>query len=186
MDRENPGAASNARTAGGRRLSADAQRVLDAFLATATGTAAGILVDSGFSVRASVFDAVYRFLGPLFDVLSDYPNGQLVFASFIHRVPIVLIIGMLVGLFLRHFRYPRLLLCSVPIWFVYLVGRKLVFALLVLFGAGEDGVSTGFSGIQIISEFALYSMQYALLILVIRTTDSVLVQSARRKSAAAA
>ena len=182
MDRENP-AASNARAAGRIRLSPDVRRVLDAFVATATGTAAGILVDSGFSLRASIVDVVYRFLGPLFDVLGDYPNGQLVLAGLIHRVPIVLIIGMLVGLFLRRFRYPRLLLCSVPIWFACLVSRKLAFALPLLFGAGEGRGSAGFS--QIVPELVLYSMQYALLILVILATDAVLAQSVRRKSAAA-
>ena len=180
--RSNP-AAPNARAAGRIRLSPDVRRVLDAFLATATGTAAGILVDSGFTLRASIVDAVYRFLGPLFDVLSEYPNGQLVLAGFIHRIPIVLIIGMLVGLFLRRFRYPRLLLCSVLIWFACLVNRKLAFALPLLFGAGEGRGSAGFS--QIVPEFVLYLMQYALLILVIRATDSVLAQSARRRSAAA-
>jgi len=185
MDRDNPDAASNARTADSVRFSPDARRVLDAFLATATGTAAGILVDSGFSLRASIVDAVYRFLRPLFDVLGEYPNGQLVMAGFIHRIPIVLIIRMLVGLILRRFRYPRLLLYSVPIWFAYLAGRKLVFALMVLFGAGEGRVSSGFFPIQIIPELVLYSMQYALLLFVICVTDSVLVRSARRKSDAA-
>ena len=176
---------AEARIAGGVRLSSDLRRVLDAFLATATGTAAGILVDSGFSLRASIVDAAYRFLGPLFDVLGEYPNGQLVLAGFIHRIPIVLIIGMLVGLLLRRFRYPRLLLCSIPIWFACLVSRKLAFALPLLFSAGEGRVSTGFSPIQIIPELVLYSMQYALLLFIIRATDSVLAQSARRKSAAA-
>ena len=183
MDRENPDAASNGRTADGVRFSPDARRVLDAFLATATGTAAGILVDSGFSLRASIVDAVYRFLGPMFDVLGEYPNGQLVLAGFIHRIPIVLIIGMLVGLFLRRFRYPLLLLCSVPIWFACLVSRKLAFALPLLFGAGEGRGSAGFS--QIVPELVLYSMQYALLIVVIRAIDAVLVHSAPRKSTAA-
>ena len=185
MDRGHPDAAPHSRTTAGRRLSPDVRKVLDAFLATATGTAAGILVDSGFSLRPSIVDVAYRFLGPLFDVISEYPNGQLVLAGFIHRIPIVLIVGMLVGLFLRRFSYPRLLLYSVPIWFVYLVGRKLMFALLVLSGAGEGRVSAGFFQVQVIAELALYSMQYALLIFVIRATDSVLVQSARRKSAAA-
>jgi len=185
MDRGNADAASHSRSTAVGRLSPDARKVLDAFLATATGTAAGILVDSGFSLRPSIVDGVFRFLGPLFDVLSDHPNAQLVLAGFIHRIPIVLIVGMLVGLLLRRFSYPRLLLCSVPIWFAYLVGRKLIFALLVLSGAGEGRVSAGFSGSQIIPEFVLYSMQYALLIFVIRTTDAVLAQSARRKSAVA-
>ena len=176
---------AEARIAGGVRLSSDLRRVLDAFLATATGTAAGILVDSGFSVRASIVNAVYRFLGPLFDVLGEYPNGQLVLAGFIHRIPIVLIIGMLVGLLLRRFRYPRLLLYSVPIWFACLASRKLAFALPLLFSAGEGRAPTVFFPIHIIPELVLYSMQYALLLFIIRATDSVLTRSARRKSAAA-
>jgi len=185
MDREKPHAPSGARAAGGW-LSPDVRHFVDAFVATATGTLAGILVDSGFDVRISIVNAVFRLLGPLFDVFSAFPNGQLVLAGFISRVPIVLIVGLLAGLFLRHFRYPRLLLCSVPVWLVYLVGRKLVFALLILVGARGGGVSTGFPQVSIIPELALYSMQYALLILVIYATDAMLVRSARRKSAVAA
>ena len=174
---------SETRIAGNVGLSPDARRVLNAFLATATGTAAGILVDSGFSLRASVINAIYRLLGPLFNVLDAYPNGQLVLAGFVQRIPIVLIIGMLVGMLLRRFRYPRLLLWSVPIWFACLISRKVGFALLILVGAGEGRGSAGFS--HIVPELVLYSMQYALLIFVIRATDAVLVHSARRKSAAA-
>jgi hypothetical protein len=184
MDRENAHAASKVRIVDSGRLSPDARRVLDACLATATGTAAGILIDSGLGVRMSIVNAVYRLLAPMFDVLSEFPNGQLVLADFIRRIPLVLIVGLLVGLVLRHFRYPRLLLCSVPIWFAYLVGHKLVFALLLL--PGDGPASTRFSQTQLIAEFVLYSMQYALLIFIIRATDAVLAQSARRKSAAAA
>lgn len=164
-------------------LPPEARGVIDAFLATATGTAAGILVDSGFSLRASVIDVIYRLLGPLFNVVGEYPNGQLVLVGFVQRIPIVLIIGMLVGMLLRRFRYPRLLLWSVPIWFACLISRKLGFALLILVGAAEGRGSAGF--LHIVPELALYSMQYALLIFVIRATDAVLVHSAQRESAAA-
>jgi hypothetical protein len=165
-------------------FSPDARRVLDACLATTTGTAAGILIDSGYSVRTWVINVVYRLLGPVFDVLTAYPNGQLVLADFIQRVPLVLIVGMLVGFFLRYFRYPRLLLCSVPVWFAYLVGSRLVFALLLALGGGAGRVPTGFSQAQVIAQVVLYSMQYALLIFIIRATDALLLHSARRRSAA--
>ena len=179
-----PSLPAGAREAESAWFSPDARPVLDACLATATGTAAGILIDTGFSVRTWVINAVYQLLGPVFDVLTEYPNGQLVLADFIHRVPLVLIVGMLVGFSLRYFRYPRLLLCSVPVWFAYLVGSRLVFALLLAFGGGAGRVPAGFSQVQVIAQVVLYSMQYALLIFVIRATDSLLLHSARRRPAA--
>jgi hypothetical protein len=186
MIRENLHAAPGARVAGIGWLSPEMQRVLGAFLATATGTAAGIFVDSGFGVQMSIVNAVYRLLAPLFDVLSAYPNGQLTLAGFIYRIPIVLIIGLLVGLFLRHFRYPRLLLCSILIWPVYFAGRRPASALLLQIGDHGSGATSTFLQIDIVPELVLYSMQYALLIVVIHTTDAVLVRSARGRSASAA
>jgi hypothetical protein len=166
-------------------FSADAQRVLDACLATATGTAAGILIDTGFSVRTWVINEIYRLLGPAFDVLSEFPNVQLVLAEFIHRIPLVLIVGLLVGFLLRYFSYPRLLLCSVPVWFAYLVGSRLVFAFMLFPGGGAGRVPAGFSEAQIVAQVVVYSMQYALLIFIIRATDSALERSSRRRPAAA-
>jgi hypothetical protein len=186
MDRENPHAPPRARVADAGWLSPDMRRVLDALLATATGTMAGILVDSGFGVRMSIVNAVYRLLGPLFDVFSDFPNGELVLAGFIYRIPVVLIIGLLVGLILRHLRYPRLLLCSILVWPVFHLGQKLAFALLLLIGDQAGRAPPTFLQIKIVPELALYSMQYALLILVIYTTDAVLVRSAQRTAASAA
>jgi hypothetical protein len=186
MDRENPYAASGARVVDTGWLSPDVRRPLDALLATAAGTMAGILVDSGFSVRMSIVNAVYRVLGPLFDVFSAFPNGQLVLAGFIHRVPVVLMVGLLIGLILRNFRYPRLLLYSTLVWLVYLVGRKLALALLLMISDGGGWLSWSFFQFQILPELVLYSMQYALLVLVISMTDAVLVRSARRKPASAA
>jgi hypothetical protein len=177
--------AGDVRDAGTAWLSADARRVLDACVATATGTAAGILIDTGFSVRTWVINAVYRLLGPVFDVLREFPNGQLVLADIIQRIPVVLMVGLLVGFFLRYFRYPRLLLCSVPVWFAYLVGSRLALALLLLLGGGAGRAPAGFSGTQVIAQVMLYSMQYTLLIFIIRATDSLLVHSALRRSAAA-
>jgi hypothetical protein len=166
-------------------FSPDARRVLDACLATATGTAAGILIDTGFSVRTWVINEIYRLLGPAFDVLSEFPNVQLVLAEFIHRIPVVLIVGLLVGFFLRYFSYPRLLLCSVPVWFAYLVSSRLVIVLLPVLSGGTRGVPAGFSQTQIVAQVVLYSMQYALLIFIIRATDSVLERSSRRRPVAA-
>jgi hypothetical protein len=185
MMRENLHAAPGARVAGIRWFSPEMQRVLGAFLATATGTAAGILVDSGFGVRMSIVNAVYRLLGPLFDVLIEYPNGQLTLAGFIYRIPIVLMVGLLVGLFLRHFSYPRLLLGSILVWPVYLVGRKLASASLFLAGGHASGATSTFLQFDFVPQLVLYSMQYALLILVIHTTAAMLARSARRKAASA-
>ena len=106
------------------------RRAFAALIATAAGTMAGLLVDSGFGLRMSIINFFYRLLQPLFDVFSAYPNGQLVLAGFIYRIPAVLIIGLLVGLILRRIRYRRLLLLSILIWPIYLVGRKLVFLII--------------------------------------------------------
>lgn len=147
-------------------IAPDLRRVLDALIATAIGTLAGILVDSGFGVRDSIVNMVYRLLGPLFDVFSAFPNGQLVVATFIYRIPIVLIVGMAVGMVLRHVRYRRLLLCSVLVWLVYLVYGKLAMA-----------------QVGIIPEIVGYLMQYVFLILVIRMTHAVAEKSDRREPA---
>lgn len=163
----------------------DFRRGVDALVATAIGTMAGLFVDSGFGMRMSMVNAAYRLLGPLFDVFSAFPNGQLVLAGFVYRIPVVLLVGLVVGLFLRHIKYPRLLLCSIPVWPVYLVGRKLAIGLLLLVG-DAGGASPTFLQINFIADFVLYSMQYGLLILVIRATDAVLARSARRKAASAA
>lgn len=185
MTRENLHAAPGTRVAGIGWHSPEMQRILGACLATATGTAAGIFVDSGFGVRMSIVNAVYRLLAPLFDVISAYPNGQLTLAGFIYRIPIVLIVGLLVGLFLRHVRYPRLLLCSILVWPVYLVGRKLASALPLLIGDRESGATSAFLQLDFAPQLVLYSMQYALLIVVIHTTAATLARSARRKAASA-
>lgn len=183
--RENLHAAPGTRVAGSGWHSPGMQRVLGACLATATGTAAGIFVDSGFGVRLSIVNAVYRLLGPLFDIFSAYPNGQLTLAGFIYRIPIGLLVGLLVGLFLRYFSYPRLLLWSILVWPVYLVGRKLASALLLLAGGQASGATSTFLQYYFVPQLVLYSMQYALLILVIHTTAAILARSARRKAASA-
>lgn|SRR5258708_6777215 len=164
----------------------DLRRGFDALVATAIGTLAGILVDSGFGVRMSIVNAVYRLLGPVFDIFSAYPIGQLTLAGFIYRIPIVLIVGLLVGLFLRHFRFPRLLLCSILVWPVYLAGRRLASALLLMIGDEASAASSAFLPIDFVPGLVIYSLQYALLILVVHTTAAMLTRSARRKAAPAA
>ena len=146
----------------------DTRRLLDALLATAVGTLAGIVADSGFGVRDSIVNAVYRLLGSLFDLFSAFPISQLVAARFIDRIPIVLIVGLALGMILRYIRYPRLLLASVLVWPACLVGR------LLMLPQGS-----------IVPDIAGYLMQYGFLILVIRATDAVLARSARRRGAAA-
>ena len=162
------------------RLSPDLRNAFDAFLASALGTLAGILVDSGFGVRDAIANIVYELLGPLFDLFSAFPNGQLVVAGFIYRMPVVLIVGLATGMILRHIRYRRLLLCSVLVWLVYLVARSLLAASPSPIGdpAGKPPAS---HIVNAIPGIAGYLMQYAFLILVIRATDGVLARSARRK-----
>lgn len=156
---------------------------LAALLATAIGTMAGLLVNSGFGVRDSTINFVYGLLGPLFDIASDYPNGQLVIADFIHSVPVALIVGLGVGLILRGIRFRRLLLCSILVWPLCIVGRRLVFLLFV--GAGDQegkAASTLFRSF-VVPEMIAYLMQYSLLFLIIYITNAILVRPGRRVSA---
>ncbi len=151
-----------------------------ALLATAIGTMAGLLVNSGFGVRAPIINFVYRLLGPLFDILSDYPNGQLVIADFIYGMPVVLMVGLGVGLILRGMRFRRLLLCSILIWPLYIVGRRL--ALLVRTGDQEGRAASALFQSLIVPEVAAHTMQYSLLFLIIYTTHSILMRSEQRVS----
>ena len=159
------------------------RRAFSALVATAMGTMAGLLVDSGFSIQMSIVNFFYRLLQPLFDVFSAYPNGQLVLAGLVYRTPVVLMVGLLVGLLLRRLRYRRLLLCSIPVWPVYLVGRRLVFLLLIQFG-GQDGAAhataTTFLQSLVLPEMVFYAMQYSLLYAIIYATNTALLRSERR------
>ncbi len=185
MDRENPHAASNVRAADAGGLSPDARRVLDAFIATATGTAAGILVDSGFGLRISIVNKVFGWLGPLFDVFSEFPNAQLLAAGVIYRIPVVLMVGMAAGLILRYLGYPRLLLASTPVWPVCLLGRRVATALLPPAPDHAGAAAPFFSQADFVWEPAMYSMQYGLLILVIYATNAALMRATRRRLASA-
>ena len=154
---------------------------LAALLATAVGTMAGLLVNSGFGVRASIVNFVYSLLGPLFDIFGDYPNGQLVIAGFIYSVPIVLMVGLGVGLILRAMRFRRLLLCSILIWPLYIVGRRLV--LFVRIGEQEGRAASALFQSFIVPEMVAYLMQYSLLFLIIYMTNAMLVRPVQRVSA---
>jgi hypothetical protein len=148
---------------------------LAAFLATAIGTMAGLLVNSGFSVRASIINFLYRLLGPLFDIARDYPNGQLVIAGFIYTVPVVLMVGLGIGLILRGIRFRRLLL-----WPLYVVGSR-----LMLFGRIGDEEGRAASALFrsfIIPEMIAYLLQYSLLFLIIYMTHAVLVRQGQEGS----
>jgi hypothetical protein len=150
---------------------------LAAFVATAIGTMAGLLVNSGFGVRASIINFVYGLLGPLFDIARDYPNSQLVIAGFIYTVPVVLIVGLGIGLILRGIRFRRLLLCSILIWPLYIVGRRLM--LFVRIGEQEGRAASALFQTFIVPEMVAYLLQYSLLFLIIYLTNAILVRPAR-------
>jgi hypothetical protein len=142
-------------------MDADFRRGLDALLAAALGTLAGILADSGFTVREAVLAPLFWLLGPAFDLLRAFPNAQLVVAGVVDRLPVVLILGLGAGMVLRHVRYRRLLLWTVPVWPACSLVRKLA-------AAPDAG---GFA-----AQAALYAMEYALLILLIRWTHAFLLR----------
>jgi hypothetical protein len=142
-------------------MDADFRRGLEALLAAAIGTLAGILADSGFTVREAVLAPIYWVLGPAFDVLRAFPNTQLVFAGVIDRLPVVLILGLGIGMFLRHVRYRHLLLWTVAVWPACALVRKLA----------SSQAAGGFA-----AQAAIYAMEYALLILLIRWTHAFLLR----------
>jgi hypothetical protein len=149
----------------------DVRRAFAALTASAAGTMAGILADSGFGLRASVINVAYRLLQPLFDVFAAYPNGQLVVADFIHRIPLVLVIGLSAGLILRHMHYRGLLLCSILVWPVCrAVGKT----------ALVPGDGAALLRIQVLPEMALYTMQYSLLFLTVYATHALVLRPGRK------
>lgn len=133
-------------------LASDLRGGVDAFIATALGTLGGILVDSGFRVRDALLRPAYLLLGPLFDLFSRFPNVQLLIAEVVDRVPVVLIVGLALGLLLRKLRYPRMLLYATVIWPLCVVAR--------------GSLSLAFGGL--VSTVVIYTLQYAALILTIR------------------
>lgn len=130
---------------------ADLRRGLDALAASMYGTMAGLVADSGFGLRNSIMNAVYRALEPLFALLGALPVAQLVAAELIDRIPIVLIVGLLTGFVLRYFRFRRLLAASILVWPLCLLVMELV-------GGGKGRGAT---------DALIYLMQYGMLLLVI-------------------
>ena len=159
------------------RVPPEIRGALAALLATAIGTMAGLLVNSGFGVRAPIINFVYGLLGPLFNIARDYPNGQLVMAGFIYTVPVVLIVGLAIGLILRGIRFRRLLLCSILIWPLYIVGRRLV--LFVRIGEQEGRAASALFRTFVIPEMVAYLLQYSFLFLIIYMTHALLVRRGR-------
>jgi hypothetical protein len=146
-----------------RSLARDVRRSFSALIATGLGTLGGILVDSGFEVRDAVLRPVYWLLGPVFDLFSRFPNFQLVIAGVVDRLPVVIIVGLALGLALRHLRYPRMLLCATVIWPVCVVVQRL-FGMAT--GTLEPGAANSF-----LPEAIVYLLQYPIFVLVIRGAD---------------
>lgn len=141
-------------------MGADLRRGLEALLAAAIGTLAGILADSGFTIRESLLHPVFWLLGPVFDLFSAFPNAQLVLAGVVERLPVVLILGLGIGLLLRHLRYRRLVFWTLFIWPLCVMVRRL---------AGPEAANS------FLPELVTYAMQFALLVVVIRATDRMAV-----------
>ena len=164
-------------------MSPDLRRGFDALVATAIGTMAGLLVDSGFGVRIAIVNAVYRLLQPVFDVFSTHPVLQLLLADFIYRIPVTLIIGLFVGLILRYVRYPLLLVSTILVWPICLSGRGLLSVLLIPIAGQEHGVFTiGSAPLRNddVRAMILYLMQYSLLFLIIYLTHAVVLRPKRQ------
>jgi hypothetical protein len=135
-------------------LRAELLRGLDALAATAAGTLAGVLADSGFALRDPLMSTAYRLLEPLFGLFGANVTGQLVFVEFVQRIPGVLLVGLVVGLALKYVRYQWLLSASVVVWPA------------TLFAAAVYESPAG--GSNLLPDLVLYCLQYSLLILMIR------------------
>lgn len=157
----------------------DARLFLDALAATAIGTMGGVLADSGFGLRASVINFVYELLHPVFGLLADFPIAQLAVAEFVYRVPVVLIVGMLAGLVLRHVRYRSLLLWSIAVWPACLLAGTAV-AFLLAREFAEGGAATAIPRIDSFPELFIYILQYSLLVAVILAAEAAVARAAGR------
>lgn len=160
-------------------IPADLRRVLDALAASAIGTMAGLLVDSGFGLRASVINVIYELLQPLFGLFADFPITQLIIAELIYRIPVVLIVGMLVGLVLRHIRYRHLMLWSIVVWPACLLGGTVISS-LVTQDAATGRALTGIPRLGSVPEFLIYVLQYSLLVLVILAAEEIISRAGRK------
>jgi len=164
-------------------IPADLRSVLDALIATAAGTMAGILADSGFGLRASVINVVYGFLQPVFALFADFPLIQLVVAEFVYRIPVVLIVGMLGGLVLRHIRYRLLTLWSIAVWPACLLAGTAIWFFIMKDTAGGDSAN-GIPRVGSFPELLIYVLQYLLLVLVILAAEAMIVRADRKAHAA--
>lgn len=159
----------------------DLRRVLDALVASAIGTMAGLLVDSGFGLRASVINVVYELLQPLFGLFSDFPVTQLMVAELVYRIPVVLIVGMLVGLLLRHIHYRRLALWSIAVWPACLLAGTLV-SVIAMHEVATPAAAPAIPRIGSVAEFLVYLPQYSLLVVVALGAEAAVSRAARAKA----
>ncbi len=160
-------------------IPADLRLLLDALVASAIGTMAGLLVDSGFGLRASVINVAYQLLQPLFGLFADLPITQLVVAEFVYRIPVVLIVGMLAGLVLRHIHYRRLMLWSIAVWPACLLAGTVISS-FVTQSTATGGDAPGIPRLGSVPEFLIYVLQYSLLVLVILASEFVISRAGKR------
>jgi len=90
-----------------------------------------------------------------------------------------LIIGMLVGLVLRHIFYRRLLLWSIAVWPVCLILGTLLSSFVTREVAAGVAASS-IPGIGSAAEFLIYFLQYSLLVLVILGADTMASRAGRK------
>lgn len=153
-----------------------------ALAAAAIGTAAGIFADSTFALRRPIVEMLYRSAGPLFDLIGNFPNGQLMLSAFLDRVPILLLVGLAIGLLERYLRFRALLLGCVLVWPGLLGLRRL--ASWIALASGDGEVALAFFASVLLPQAVSYCMQYAFLFVVIRGTSLLLAMTARKPAPA--
>lgn len=118
---------------------------------------------------------LYKALRGVFGILASYSYGELALATLLYRLPIVLIVGLLIGLILSRVQYPRLLVYCLLAWPTYYF-----FEHLLLIGL-RPAVVASLLRDRLGAEMSVYCVEYVLLFVVILVTNAAVVRSKKRK-----
>jgi hypothetical protein len=161
-------------------MSLDLRTASVALLPMAIGTVAGRLVDIPVGTPQQAMTLLYEPLRGVFGTIAAYPYGELMLAALLYRLPLVLVIGVLVGWMLSRLHYPRLLVYSLLAWpLFHLLERCLHFASLKS-GESDPAILASLLGDRLAAELTVYCLVYLLLFVVVFATSAVLVRAKRQ------
>ena len=155
----------------------------EAVIAFVIGAAAGWLAVNAFKMPDTLLIFIASNMRSVYEVFRTYFGGEIALVAYLHRLPGVLIAGLLIGSILPRIRYRRVLLISILIWPVFLILR-LAFTLVLLEIGGRE---TGRRGLGILFlqtnaglEIAVHIAQYVSLFLILLATNWVVVRAGKR------